>query len=66
MDTRISEQLVLGRHAAMVRDAERAARLLPARPHARGFAAWTAGRLRAAADRLDGRPQLEIVRPLGQ
>lgn len=37
--------------------------MLPARPHqARGLASWTAGRLRAAADRLDGRPQLEVVR----
>ena len=66
MDTRISEDLVLGAHADRVREAERMTRVLPARPRSRGLAAWTAGRLRAAADRLDDRPQLEIVRPLGQ
>lgn len=66
MDTRITEQWLLDRHAARVKDAERIARLVPARPRTRGLAAWTAGRLRAAADRLDGRPYLEVVRPSGQ
>ena len=60
VDTRIAEQWVIDRHSERVRGAEELARLLPGRPSsARRLSALAAGVLRAAADRLDGRPAME-------
>jgi hypothetical protein len=62
MNLYTGERLPIERHEAIVRAAERRARLLPAdgRP---AWSTWMAGRLRAAADRLDGEA-FEASRPV--
>jgi hypothetical protein len=59
MDVYTSERLLLERHAAVVREAERRARLLPDIDQSLGFNTWVAMRLRGLADRLEGRGHLE-------
>jgi hypothetical protein len=62
MDLYTSERLLLARHRAMARAAERRARLTP--PVAgTPVRVWMAARLRSMADRLDGRPRLQRVVP---
>jgi hypothetical protein len=53
MDLYSSERIVLDRHRQRVADAERLTRLLGASPRRHPFRVWTAGRLRAMAERLD-------------
>jgi hypothetical protein len=62
MDLYSTERDQLERHRAVIERADRMAFLMPTSgPHS--LAAWLAGRLRHAADRLDPRPSLEAQRP---
>jgi hypothetical protein len=59
MDPYISEHLIRERHAAVIREAELLARLVPARSERVGLNSWFAWRLRGLADRLDGQARFE-------
>jgi RecB family exonuclease len=59
MNPYTSERWILESHQAVVREAERRARLLPESERSAGFNTWIAGRLRGLADRLDGRASFE-------
>lgn len=56
MDHYTAEKLFLERRRAVEEAAERRARLAPPAAAAALPRVWVAGRLRALADRLDGRP----------
>jgi len=53
MDLYSSERNLLDRHSQRVADAERLSRLLAGSSARRPWRVWTAGRLRAMAERLD-------------
>lgn len=61
MDLYTAERLVLERQRHMEVSAERRARHLAGRESGARSRVWMARRLRALADRLDGRPQLQRV-----
>jgi len=63
MNLYTGERWPLERHEELVRRAELRAQLLPG-GGTTAWSAWLAERLRAAADRLDGRPALEAQRPV--
>ncbi|MHB8587386.1 MAG: hypothetical protein ACYDA0_00880 [Candidatus Dormibacteraceae bacterium] len=54
-----SERWILESHEAVVRAAERRARLKPEADRPTALNGWVAGRLRQLADRLDGWVRLE-------
>jgi hypothetical protein len=60
MDPYSSERWILENHDAVVRAAERKARLRPVAARSTALSSWVAGRLRELADRLDdGQARLE-------
>jgi hypothetical protein len=59
MDPYLSEHLMQERQAALLREAELLARLVPAKRERAGLNTWFAWRLRGLADRLDGQGRLE-------
>jgi len=61
MDIYTAERLLLERQREIAGAAETRARLLPEAGRPLPPRVWMAGRLRALADRLDGRPQLQRV-----
>lgn len=63
MNLYTGERWPIERHQEVVRVAERRAELLPGKAEG-ALASWLAARLRAAADRLDGRPAFEASRPV--
>jgi hypothetical protein len=61
MDHYTAERLFIERQRLLVEAAERRQRLIPDPGRSSPARVWLAGRLRAAADRIDGRPQLQRV-----
>ena len=59
MNPYLSEHLMQERHAALIREAEILAHLVPARRERSGLNTWFAWRLRGLADRLDGQGRFE-------
>lgn len=59
MDPYTWERWILENHEAVIREAELRSRLLPQSERSAGFNTWIAWRLRALADRLDGRGSFE-------